>query len=201
MISFLRGRLLSTKENSVIIDVQGIGYEVAVPSGLIRRLPSPGQEVELYTHLYVREDSLQLYGFFSPRDQAMFRVLLGARGIGPRVALAIIDNYPGEDLAAILTRGEVESLQRIPGVGKKTAQRLLLELRGKLPEDLQQKREQVKDARSPVLDEVARALLTLGYSRQEAGAALEKIPADRLEVVSCEELLRSALRELGRKKG
>ncbi|MDN5365328.1 MAG: holliday junction helicase RuvA [Thermacetogenium sp.] len=200
MISFLRGCLLGSEENRLLIDVQGIGYEVTVPSSLLQRLPSLGQEVELYTHLYVREDSLQLYGFLSPRDRAMFRILLGARGIGPRVALAILDIIPGDELVAVLTKGEVEVLERIPGVGKKTAQRLFFELRNKLPADLQKKKEQMK-GRSPVIDEVTRALLALGYSKKEAESALEKIPDERVNTASCEELLRIALRELGRRKG
>lgn len=200
MISFLRGRLLGSEENRLLIDVRGIGYEVTVPSSLLQRLPSLGQEVELYTHLYVREDSLQLYGFLSPRDRAMFRILLGARGIGPRVALAILDIIPGNELVAVLTKGEVEVLERIPGVGKKTAQRLFFELRNKLPSDLQKKKEQTK-GNSPVVDEVTRALLALGYSNKEAESALEKVPDDRVSTASCEELLRIALRELGRRKG
>ena len=134
MISYLRGQLLGVDEDRIMLEVQGIGYEVAVPSTVLQKLPSKGQELELYTHLHVREDALQLYGFSTPQERAMFRVLINARGIGPKVALTILDKFSADSLAAVLERGEVDPLLKVPGVGKKTAQRLILELKGKLPE-------------------------------------------------------------------
>jgi Holliday junction DNA helicase RuvA len=132
MIAFIRGILKGSEDNQLLLDVDGIGYEVMVPPGLIRSLPKVGQEVEIYTHLYVREDCLQLYGFRAMQDRSLFRLLLRTPGIGPKVALAILDTFKGEDLFGIVARGEASGLQRVPGVGAKSAQRLVLELKGKL---------------------------------------------------------------------
>ena len=197
MISYLRGQLLGVDEDRIMLEVQGIGYEVAVPSTVLQKLPSKGQELELYTHLHVREDALQLYGFSTPQERAMFRVLITARGIGPKVALTILDKFPGDSLAAVLERGEVDPLLKVPGVGKKTAQRLILELKGKLPESFFKDEE--KTAEEQVDNEVVQALLALGYSRQESLEALRKIQPRSAEESSTEAVLRLALRELGKK--
>ncbi|HHW28302.1 MAG TPA: Holliday junction branch migration protein RuvA [Syntrophomonadaceae bacterium] len=197
MISYLRGHFRGVDEDRVILEVQGIGYEVAVPSTVLQKLPKNGEELELYTHLYVREDALQLYGFSTPQERAMFRVLITARGIGPRVALTILDKFPGDSLAAVLERGEVDSLLKVPGVGKKTAQRLILELKGKLPESFFNDEE--KTVEEQVDSEVVQALLALGYSRQESLDVLRKIQPRSAEETSTEAVLRLALRELGKK--
>ena len=197
MISYLRGQLLGVDEDRVVLEVQGIGCEVAVPSTVLQKLPSKGQELELYTHLHVREDALQLYGFSTPQERAMFRVLITARGIGPKVALTILDKFPGDSLAAVLERGEVDPLLKVPGVGKKTAQRLILELKGKLPESFFKDEEKTVEAQ--VDNEVVQALLVLGYSRQESLEALRKIQPRSAEESSTEAVLRLALRELGKK--
>lgn len=197
MISYLRGQLLGVDEDRIMLEVQGIGYEVAVPSTVLQKLPSKGQELELYTHLHVREDALQLYGFSTPQERAMFRVLINARGIGPKVALTILDKFSADSLAAVLERGEVDPLLKVPGVGKKTAQRLILELKGKLPESFFKDEE--KTAEEQVDNEVVQALLALGYSRQESLEALRKIQPRSAEETSTEAVLRLALRELGKK--
>jgi len=197
VISYLRGHFRGVDEDRVILEVQGIGYEVAVPSTVLQKLPKNGEELELYTHLYVREDALQLYGFSTPQERAMFRVLITARGIGPRVALTILDKFPGDSLAAVLERGEVDSLLKVPGVGKKTAQRLILELKGKLPESFFNDEE--KTVEEQVDSEVVQALLALGYSRQESLDVLRKIQPRSAEETSTEAVLRLALRELGKK--
>jgi Holliday junction DNA helicase RuvA len=197
VISYLRGQLLGVDEDRIMLEVQGIGYEVAVPSTVLQKLPSKGQELELYTHLHVREDALQLYGFSTPQERAMFRVLINARGIGPKVALTILDKFSADSLAAVLERGEVDPLLKVPGVGKKTAQRLILELKGKLPESFFKDEE--KTAEEQVDNEVVQALLALGYSRQESLEALRKIQPRSAEESSTEAVLRLALRELGKK--
>lgn len=200
MIAYLRGNLLGIiEENKVLLEVQGVGYEIAVPASLLHKLPATGQEMELYTYLHVREDLLQLYGFTSLQDRAMFQVLLNARGIGPKVALSIIDVFAGKNLAAILERGEVEPLLQVPGVGKKTAQRLILELKGRLPEPLSPVRDADQGFGDPVLDEAAQALLSLGYSRQEAGSVLQRLQPRIEDGLSVGDVLRLSLRELGRK--
>lgn len=196
----MRGNLLEIiDEDRILLEVQGVGYEIAVPTNLLHKLPAAGQEMELYTHLHVREDMLQLYGFSSLLDRSMFRVLLNARGIGPKVALSIIDTFQGRDLAAILERGEVEPLLQVPGVGKKTAQRLILELKGKLPEPLSPLKDSGKGYGDPVFDEVAQALLSLGYSSQEINGVLQKLRPETPDGASVGEILRLSLRELGKK--
>jgi len=197
VISYLRGRFRGVDEDRIILEVQGIGYEVAVPSTVLQELPKNGEELELYTHLYVREDALQLYGFSTPQERAMFRLLINARGIGPRVALTILDKFPGDSLAAVLERGEVDSLLKVPGVGKKTAQRLILELKGKLPASFFNHEE--KTVVDQVDSDVVQALLALGYSRQETLGVLRKIQPESAEEPSTEVILRLALRELGKK--
>lgn len=199
MISYLKGNVLGIDEDRVLLEVQGVGYEIAVPISLLQKLSAAGGEIELFTHLHVREDLLQLYGFPTIQDRAMFRALLKARGIGPKVALTIVDTFRGKDLAAILERGEVEPLLQVPGVGKKTAQRLILELKGKLPEPLSPIKDSEKGYGDPIIDEVAQALLSLGYSRQEVGGVLQKLPPQIPEGASVGEVLRLSLRELGKK--
>jgi len=200
VISFLRGVLLGVEENRVILDVHGIGYEIYVPAGLLQRLPAPGQEMEIYTHLYVREDCLQLFGFASAADRALFRMLLKAQGIGPRVALTILDTFNGDEFAEIIARGNSSDLLRIPGVGKKSAQRLLLELKDKLPAQLQAKIK-AGSAEIPLFDEVSDALLALGYSRHETAEILKKIKQRKPGTsVSANDILREALKELGKGK-
>jgi Holliday junction DNA helicase RuvA len=199
VISYLKGNVLGIDEDRVLLEVQGVGYEIAVPLSLLQKLSAAGGEIELFTHLHVREDLLQLYGFPTLQDRAMFRALLKARGIGPKVALTIVDTFRGKDLAAILERGEVEPLLQVPGVGKKTAQRLILELKGKLPEPLSPIKDSEKGYGDPVYDEVAQALLSLGYSRQEVGGVLQKLPPQIPEGASVGEVLRLSLRELGKK--
>lgn len=197
MISYLRGHLLGVDEDKVLLEVQGVGFEVAVPTGVLQKLPNKGEELELYTHLHVREDALQLYGFSTPQDRAMFRVLINARGIGPKVALTMLSKFPGENLAVVLERGELEALLKVPGVGKKTAQRLMLELKGKLPESFFKEEEKVVGEQ--VNTEVFQALLALGYSRQETMDVLRKIEPRSVGESSTQALLRLALRELGKK--
>jgi len=219
MIAFIRGILKGHEENQVLLDVDGVGYEVTVPPGLVRSLPAVGQETEVYTHLYVREDCLQLYGFRTVQDRALFRLLLRAQGIGPKVALAILDTFKGEDLFGIVARGDAHGLQRVPGVGAKSAQRLVLELKGKLDGlfDTQVVDQGVAVPRA--LDEASLALLSLGYSRQEVEAALKRAaptpPAageavsgrhgagagqDQPVETSISELVKSALKELSKGK-
>jgi len=197
VISYLRGHFRGVDEDRVILEVQGIGYEVAVPSTVLQKLPKNGEELELYTHLYVREDALQLYGFSTPQERAMFRMLITARGIGPRVALTILDKFPGDSLAGVLERGEVDSLLKVPGVGKKTAQRLILELKGKLPASFFNNEKTTVEEQ--VDSDVVQALLALGYSRQESLDVLRKIQPRSAEETSTEAVLRLALRELGKK--
>jgi Holliday junction DNA helicase RuvA len=198
MIAFIRGILKGSEDNQVLLDVDGIGYEVTVPPGLARSLTGIGQEVELYTHLHVREDCLQLYGFRSAQDRALFRLLLRAPGIGPRVALAILDTFKGEDLFGIVARGDAHGLQRVPGVGAKSAQRLVLELKGKLDGLFEAPAPSGASDAATGRDEASQALLALGYSRQEVEAVMKRVRKARPDTAGVSELVRHALRELGK---
>ncbi len=200
MIAFIRGILKGSEDNQVLLDVDGIGYEVTVPPGLVRSLPGVGQEAELYTHLYVREDCLQLYGFRSMQDRSLFRLLLRTPGIGPKVALAILDTFKGEDLFGIVARGDASGLQRVPGVGAKSAQRLVLELKGKLDGLFDAPAADLGVSVPLALDEASQALLSLGYSRQEVEAVLKRMARGQPVAAAVSELVRSALRELGKGK-
>lgn len=200
MIAFIRGILKGIEENQVLLDVDGIGYEVMVPPGLIRTLPVVGQEVEIHTHLYVREDCLQLYGFRTVQDRALFRLLLRAPGIGPRVSLAILDTFKGEELFGVVARGDVHSLQRVPGVGAKSAQRLVLELKGKLDGLFEAPAADQRISVPPAFDEASQALLALGYSRQDVDAVMKRMTGSQLPAASVSGLVRNALRELGKGK-
>lgn len=201
MISFLRGTLVGVEENRITVEVHGVGYEICVPAGVLQRFSKLGEEVEVYTHLYVREDSLQLFGFASAADRELFRVLLRTQGIGPRVALTILDTFSREEFVKIIAKGDTKGLLRIPGIGKKSAERLVLELKDRLPGYLRVEEGTAKGEGEDVYEEVTEALLALGYSRSEAMEALKKIRQKMLEdTCSAGEILRDALKELGKGK-
>src|SRR6266852_8494312 len=132
MISHLRGTLLEKHPNQVIVDVHGVGYEVTIPVSAYSSLPEKGVEVRLHIHTHVREDTLALFGFLTAGDKALFEKLIAVSGIGPKLAITALSGLTTADLVAAIRSGSVEQLVRIPGVGKKTAERMVLELRDKL---------------------------------------------------------------------
>src|SRR5512140_3389707 len=132
MIAFLRGTLLEKHPNQVIVDVGGVGYDVAIPVSTFSALPEAGKQVELRVHTHVREDAMALFGFASADEKTLFEKLIGVSGIGPKLAVTVLSGLPVADLIASIRQGLVEQLVRIPGVGKKTAERIVLELRDKL---------------------------------------------------------------------
>ncbi|MGB9791212.1 MAG: Holliday junction branch migration protein RuvA [Thermacetogeniaceae bacterium] len=200
MISFLRGTLVGVEENRIVVDVHGVGYEISVPAEVLRRFSRLGEEVEIYTHLYVREDSLQLFGFASAADRDLFRLLLKTQGIGPRVALTILDTFSREEFVELVSRGDTRGLLRIPGIGKKSAERLVLELKDRLSGYLRME-EGTEGETAAVYQEVSDALLALGYSRSEAVELLKKMRQKRSDgACSANEILREALKELGKGK-
>ncbi len=192
MIARLHGKVVWQGQDSLIVDVGGVGYRVRVPRGLLEELNGPGETITLHTHLHVRENELALYGCASEDQLALFETLLGVSGIGPRVALNIISAAAPETLREAIARGDALSLTHIPGIGKRTAERLVTELKGKLgPADV-----------SPLAGlragdaEVIAALTALGYSVAEAQQALAALPpADSLPL---EERVRLALRSFAR---
>jgi Holliday junction DNA helicase RuvA len=188
MIASIYGTLQSIHDDHIIVQVGGVGLRVYVPTGVLYKLEGVGHPVGLHTHLAVREDSLTLYGFLEEEERAIFEMLLTVSGIGPRLALAVVSTLSPELLANAIHRDEPEVIARVPGVGKKTAQKVVLELKGRLlPEALPPGLAAI----SVVDTEVIAALTALGYSIVEAQAALQSIPRDAPEDV--EERVRLAL--------
>lgn len=187
MIGRLRGVLASRTADGVLVDVAGVGYEVAVPTRDLAALPSVGEEIVLHTHLHVREDIMALYGFADEDGRALFRLLLGASGVGPKVALAILSTLAPDKLRAAIVAEDVDALTLVPGIGKRTAQKLILDLRARfeLP---------IGDLPSGGgLGAVRDALENLGYGPGEIRDAIDGLEGDDVEV-----LLRSALQRLGK---
>jgi len=178
MIAHLRGTLLEKHPNVIIVDVSGVGYEVTIPVSVFSSLPEKGQQVQLHIHTHVREDALTLFGFLSPGDKAMFEKLIGVSGIGPKLAVTALSGLSTTDLVAAIRSGSVEQLVRIPGVGKKTAERMVLELRDKL--DLLGLPARAETAAAPkssfgaTEEDVISALMNFGANRASAEAAVIK---------------------------
>jgi Holliday junction DNA helicase RuvA len=165
MIASLRGRLLSKRPDHLIVEVNGVGYSVSVPVSTLSSLPDESAEVFLFTHLHVREDILQLFGFRSEEEKRIFTTLIGVSGIGPRIALNILSTIPAETFYGLVHSEDVEALCRVPGLGKKTAQRLILELREKLPA--------LKEKKDLLYEDTLSALVNLGYKKNTAQDALD----------------------------
>jgi len=173
MIGRLSGILLDKNPLQLIVDCQGVGYEVSVPMSTFYQLPSVGEKVVLLTHFVVREDAQLLFGFGTTQERELFRELIKISGVGARTALALLSGMSVADLAQAVTLQEAGRLTKIPGIGKKTAERLLLELKGKLGADLGGGAAAVQGSNSDILN----ALLALGYSEKEAALALKQVPA------------------------
>jgi Holliday junction DNA helicase RuvA len=173
MIGRLSGILLDKNPLQLIVDCQGVGYEVSVPMSTFYQLPSVGEKVVLLTHFVVREDAQLLFGFGTAQERELFRELIKISGVGARTALALLSGMSVADLAQAVTLQESGRLTKIPGIGKKTAERLLLELKGKLGAELGSGGAVAQDSNSDILN----ALLALGYSDKEAALALKQVPA------------------------
>lgn len=193
MIGRLTGVLLEKNPPQVLVDVNGVGYEVEVPMSTFYNLPQTGERVTLHTQFIVREDAQLLYGFASDRERATFRQLLKVNGIGAKSALGILSGLSVEDLAQAIALQEANLLTRIPGIGKKTAERLLLELKDKLGFEAASSSAGTAHAHSTGHDTL-NALLALGYNEREALAAVKQLPAD----ISVSEGIRQALKTLSR---
>ena len=202
MIAYLRGRLFEKQPNRIVVDVGGVGYDVFVPLSTFYGLGDPGAEVSLRIHTHVREDALTLYGFATTLEQDLFERLIGVSGIGPRLGLAVLSGIEPLELVRAIERADVARLTAIPGVGKKTSERLVLELKDRLP------RAQLAAAvagltapEEPVLrDDVLSALLNLGYHRPLAERAVDAAIKTLGAVLDAgfERTLKQALRELAK---
>jgi len=174
MIGKLSGTLSDKNPPQVLVDCNGVGYEVHVPMSTFYNLPGLGDKVSLLTHFVVREDAQILYGFGTPSEREAFRQLIKISGVGPRTALSVLSGMSVGELAQAVTLQEAGRLVKVPGIGKKTAERLLLELKGKLGADIGAP----VSAGSGAQTDILQALLALGYSDKEAAAALKALPAD-----------------------
>ena len=191
MIGKLTGTLLEKTPPEVLVDCAGVGYEVQVPMSTFYNLPAVGERVSLLTQFIVREDAQLLYGFASAPERAAFRQLIKISGVGPRTALGILSGMGVEDLAQAITLQEAGRLVKVPGIGKKTAERLLLELKGKLGADIGSAPMQTSSAAQA---DILQALLALGYSDKDAASALKALPAD----VGVSDGIKLALKGLGK---
>jgi holliday junction DNA helicase RuvA len=173
MIGRITGRLAEKSPPLVLVDVQGVGYEIDVPMSTFYNLPALGETVSLLTHFVVREDAQLLYGFLTAPERSTFRELVKISGVGPRTALSILSGLSVGELSQAVTLQDVARLVKVPGIGKKTAERLLLELKGKLGADIAAPAAALGDAGS----DIAQALMALGYNERDANAALKALPA------------------------
>ena len=190
MIGRLTGTLAGKSPPQVLLDVVGIGYEVDVPMSTFYNLPALGERVTLLTHFVVREDAQLLFGFLTAEERATFRLLVRISGVGPRTALSILSGLSVAELAQAVTQQQAARLVKVPGIGKKTAERLLLELKDKLGPDLVTPASVASDAQA----DIAQALVALGYSERDAAAALKALPVG----VGVSEGIKLALKALSR---
>ncbi|HUP95320.1 MAG TPA: Holliday junction branch migration protein RuvA [Burkholderiales bacterium] len=190
MIGRIAGRLLAKHPPQIVVDVQGVGYELDVPMSTLYQLPATGADVALFTHLIVREDAHHLYGFATENERAVFRKLLKISGVGARIALAVLSGMSVADLKQAVSQQDSGRLTRIPGIGKKTAERLLLELKDKLDIAVVAVQSEAGTAGSDVMN----ALLSLGYSDKEAQFAIKNLEAG----LSVTEGIRQALKVLSK---
>lgn len=173
MIGRILGKLIEKNPPQVVVVSHGVGYEIDVPMSTFYHLPRTGDDVELLTHLVVREDAHLLFGFLTAAERTAFRQLLKISGVGPKVALSVLSGLSVEDLSIAVASQDAARLTKVPGVGKKTAERLVLELRDRLPSAIPV----VRSDASPASGDVVNALLALGYNEREAQSAVKQLPA------------------------
>lgn len=200
MIAHLTGKLLFAGVNFVVVDAGGVGYQVSVPFSLMPQLPVPGEEVSLHIHTQVREDAIQLFGFPEREDQEVFELLLGVTGVGPKVALGIMSVIATDTLTTALAEGDAATLQRVPGVGPKLAQRIVLELKDKAAERAWTARlaPGAKDHAAEAMRDAVEALMALGYAQASARKAAEQAADSAGKGADVAGIVRAALRILTR---
>ena len=199
MIAFLRGRVLDKHPNRIVVDVNGVGYELYVPLSTYYSVGDAGTEISLRVHTHVREDALQLFGFLTPLEQLLFERLIGISGIGPKLAIAVLSGIESRELVVAVQRADIARLTRIPGIGKKTAERIVLELKDRLGDVAPAAAgdEEQRPSADRLRDDLVSALENLGYHRPLAEKAADAARA-RDGGAMFEDALKSALRELMR---
>lgn len=196
MIGYLQGVLLDKRPPTLLLDVHGVGYELDAPMTTFYDLPAAGDRVTVYTHMVVREDAQMLFAFSDTAQRDVFRSLLKVSGVGPRVALAILSTLSTRDFFNAVTDNDVARLTRVPGIGRKTAERLIVEMRDRVLKQVHEKGEvpvPVTERRESPVEDAVEALMALGYKPAEASRAVRNLDS---EGVGSEELIRQALRQL-----
>ena len=200
MYAYISGKLVEKRPTEVILDVQGIGYFLHIPTSTFESLPESGQQTKLFTYHHVREDAIQLFGFISNAERKVFEVMLAVSGIGPKLALAALSSMSPSQLRDHVVNGDTAVLTGIPGVGRKTAERLIVELRDRFADlDLLEKGAATTtvdaDDRRAARSDALAALESLGFSRASAEKNLRKVLRDHPELRAAEDMIRLALRE------
>lgn len=194
MIGFIRGKLVSKTPPQLVVDVQGVGYEVEAPMTTFYDLPALGEELKLFTYLVVREDAHILFAFSTEADRMMFRTLIKVNGVGPKLALTILSGQSADEFHRCIHDNDIQALVRLPGIGKKTAERLIIELRDRLPSVTDSSGSGLSVSSNIVVNnpkqEAISALCALGYKPQDASKMVHAIPQ---EDKSCEDIIRLAL--------
>ncbi len=202
MIARVRGVLVEKFPTRALVEVEGVGYELAIPVSTFERLPATGERVTLLTHLAVREDALQLFAFGTPEERDLFRLLVTVSGIGPRTALAILSGIELGRLRSAITGGDVDVLRTIPGIGKKTAERLVVELRDRLPlagaGSAEERAAHALGCSPEVYRDAVAAMVSLGYTNSAAQAAARRVLAAAQGPLALDELVKLALAAAGR---
>ena len=204
MIGRIKGVLLEKDDQQALIDVRGVAYEVLVPLSTFFSLPHPGEGVTLHTHFVVREDAQLLFGFLQEQERSLFRILIRVNGVGPKLALALLSGMEVADFVRCVHQDDVNALVKLPGVGKKTAERLIIEIKDKLKEwdgtpVAAGAKEKARAGRDASYEEAETALINLGYKLQDAGRAVAgaaKILEESGQVPDSESLIRTALRNM-----
>ena len=193
MIAFLKGTLVATTLDSAVIDIHGVGYQVLMSGRSLSRLGATGETVQVLTHLQVRDDALVLYGFLNQEEKNLFMRLTSVSSVGPKVALAVLSTFDPSDAIAAIVSQDLAAIQRVPGVGKKMASRIVLELKEAFTESVQMDLSGIMQQALNTKKAVTEALLSMGFTSEEASLALKGAPEEASETV----LLQYALKRLG----
>jgi len=203
LIGQIRGILIEKKPPEILVDVGGITYEIQVPMSTLYQLPDVGQEVVLHTHFVVRDDAQLLYGFCHTKDKTLFRSLIRVNGVGPRMALVILSGMEPDEFVRVVRNNDVTAMVNMPGIGKKTAERLIVEMRDRLSEwqasEGADSAPETQDSASTIKvfsKDAEAALIGLGYKPQQAARAIAQVLKDNLEITDSEELIRLSLKSI-----
>ena len=201
MIASLTGRLAFKAPTHLILDVHGVGYEAYIPLSTYYGLPNLSESISLSVHTHVREDAIQLFGFLTSREKDAFVLLTSVSGVGPKLALSVLSALPVSDLVSAIQSGDVEKLTTVPGIGNKSASRLVLELKdtvGKLQPGLSPASDSPRQGQDATFDDALSALVNLGYRPQDAREALKQVKKSNAESIVLKDMIRESLKELAR---